>query len=208
MQSQRRNVPVITGLGLLLVLGGFLNGRLWSPNDVPGREAPGPSDPATPAAVADKATALEIATQFAQAIAGPSEGAADYIDEAVAFAAPEWRARAAELAENTLAFIEERYGEGGQIVFHPVKYRVGAQSEEQAVVDIWGVALGSGPNLAGIEESWLTGTVHLSYVDGEWKVSDQSSVGGPTPELLRTEDGFPVSRVLEEFEEYDDVPSP
>ena len=208
MQSQRRNAPVLAGLGLLLVLGGFLIGRLSSPNDVPGQEAPGPSDSGPPSAAADKATALEVATQFARAIAGPSEGTGAYIDEAVAFAAPEWRGRAAELAENTLAFIEERYGEEGQIVFHPVKYRVEAQSEEQAVVDIWGVTLGSGPNLAGIEESWLTGTIHLSYVDGEWKVSDQSSVGGPTPELLRTEDDFPVSRVLEEFEEYDDVPSP
>jgi hypothetical protein len=197
----------VLGLSLLLLVIAFLAGRATS-SDPDARPEPVPAiGGESQEAEGDTDSPLAAATTFARVIAGPSGDAEDYLTDVSALAAPAWRERAAELATNTLGFIEERYGQGGQIVFHPLKHRVRDESEDEALVDIWGVVLASGPKLGGIEESWLTGTIHLLYVDGSWKVSEQTSVGGPTPELLRTEDGFSVSRILEEFEEFDDVPT-
>jgi hypothetical protein len=124
----------------------------------------------------------------------------------VSIAASQWKARAEELAQNGTEFVIERYGEGGAVEFQPVRYRVRSHSSESAVIDIWGVVLGSGPKLNGIEESWITGTVSLVWEGSQWKVSGQSSKGGPTPELLRTEEQGTVGEVLNEFKEYRDAP--
>jgi hypothetical protein len=64
--------------------------------------------------------------------------------------------------------------------------------------------LASGPKIIGIEESWITGTINLQWVGSQWKVAGQSSSGGPTPELLRTDEEKTVTEILNEFSEYGD----
>jgi hypothetical protein len=123
-------------------------------------------------------------------------------------AAPGWADRAEELAGNAIAFVNERYGEGGQVSFHPVRYRVVEFSDEEATIDIWGLVLGSGPKLAGIEESWITGTLEIVWINESWKVKGQSSRGGPTPELLKTDGEAAVPEEFEGFEEYEDALRP
>jgi hypothetical protein len=108
---------------------------------------------------------------------------------------------AEELAENGLDFLADRYGEGGSFSFVPARYRVTRYSEEAAAVELWGVTLLSGPKIRGIEESWVTGTIELVWIDGDWRVAGQASEAGPTPELLTTEDSRSVDQ-LDGFEEF------
>jgi hypothetical protein len=120
-------------------------------------------------------------------------------------AAPEWKERARELADNALAFLRDRY-EDGSASFTPVRYRVADYTEDAAVVEIWGVTLISEPKSDGIDESWVTGTIELRWV-GDWRVVGGGSVIGPTPQLLQTREGAATS-VLDDFEGYGYAPFP
>lgn len=172
--------------------------------------APDASGPATSSGQVDqssgtmisRAGAIQAATAFAQVMVGPSGDASAYRDEMESIAAPAWRSRAGELADTSIDFVRTRYGQGGAIEFEPIRYRVRSYSGSEAVIDLWGVILASGPRTEAIEESWITGTVHLVLVDSEWRVAHQSSKGGPTPELLRTEEEVTAAQILTEFSEY------
>jgi len=182
---------------------GFLLGRgsaEESPKQVPGA-TPSSSDTAEPSE-----TALEAATRYSRTLTGPSGDVDTYLAEVAELAAPGRSDRFAELAANAVDFVEERYGPGGSVEFHPVKYRIESESASEAKVEIWGVVLGSGPNVNGIEESWVSGALQLVLVDSGWKVASQSSGSGPTPELLRGEDQFSFMRLLQDFEDYRDAP--
>ena len=196
-------------LVLLLLLVGivaFLIGRGQSPDAETNANPPAPSQSGEPTAATDESSAVRAATLYARIMAGPSADSEAYLVDMRAIAADQWKARAEELARNGSEFVADRYGQDGAVEFQPVRYRVRSFSEQAAVIDIWGVVLASGSKLGGIEESWITGTVNLVWVGSEWKVSGQSSEGGPTPELLRTEGTGSVDEVLMDFKEYDDAP--
>ena len=202
--SGRRHPLAFAAIAFVLLALGFFLGRSTieeAPESVP-NASPSSSDTSGP-----NETPLEAATRYSRILTGPSGNAETFLADVADIAAPEWVDRSMELAGNSADFVAERYGPGGSIEFHPVKYRIESESPSEATVVIWGVVLGSGPNLKGIEESWVTGTLQLVLVDAEWKVADQSSVGGPTPELLRAEDEFSVTRILQDFEDYDDAPN-
>lgn len=193
-------------LVLALVVIAFVIGRATAPEGELDIQERTPDDSALPTATADELSAVDAATRFARIMTGPSDDPAAYIEEMKSIAASQWKARAERLAQNGIEFVTERYGQGGSVELQPVRYRVRSHSPESAVIDIWGVVLGSGPKVNGIEESWVTGTVSLVWVDSQWKVSGQSSKGGPTPELLRTEAEGTVQEVLADFKEYSDAP--
>ena len=197
-----RHPLVLAAIAFVFLALGFLLGRgtVQEPEQVP------EASPSSPDISEPLETPLEAATRYGRIMTGPSGDVETYLAEMDALAAPEWTERAAELAANGVDFVEERYGPGGSVEFYPVRYRIESESASEATVEIWGVVLGSGPNVNGIEETWGTGTLELVLVDSEWKVRGQSSVGGPTPELLRTEDAFPVTRILQDFEDYDNAP--
>lgn len=199
----RTRILVLVVLFVALVIA-FAMGRASAPDDI--AEAP-PSTSTEPsnADTRDEASAVAAATRFSRVLTGPSGDADTYMDEIVRVAAPGWTDRARELAQNGIDFVTQRYGNGGTVEFTPVRYRVRSFSPEQAVIDLWGVVLGSGPKVGGIEESWVTGTLELQFVESEWKVSAQSSRGGPTPELLRTEESQTVDEILSDFVEYSDA---
>ena len=199
----RRNPLLFGAIAFVFLALGFLLGRGSAdepPTQVP-EAAPPSSDTTEPIE-----TPLEAATRYGRILTGPSGDVDTYLAEMDALAAPEWADRAAELAANGVDFVEERYGPGGSVEFHPVKYRIESESASEATVEIWGVVLGSGPNVNGVEETWGTGTLDLVLVDSEWKVTGQASVGGPTPELLRAEDAFSITRILQDFQDYSDAP--
>lgn len=182
---------------------GFLLGRSLSQE--PSKQVPETS-PSSSDITEPTETALEAATRYSRVVTGPSGDVETYMDEVADLAAPEFTDRAAELSANSVEFVEERYGSGGNVEFHPVKYRIESESATEATVEIWGVVLGSGPNVSGVEETWATATLDLLLVDSEWKVAGQSSAAGPTPELLRAEDDYSVTRILQDFEDYSDAP--
>lgn len=188
--------------GLLLILLGVLIGRVTAPE----KSALPADSPSAGGGNVDLSRtedgAVEAATNFGRVMAGPTNDPAAYQEALVALAAPQWTQEAAKLAANTLDFVRDRYGEGGNLTFAPVRYRLASYSTSEAVVQLWGATIASGPKVRGIEESWVTGTIHLLWIDGHWQVVGQESAAGPTPELLRATDDVSYQTVLEEFEEF------
>jgi hypothetical protein len=204
----RRRVLVLSGIAIALaLLVGILIGRSLAPEEdvAPPQTAPPASTPEETDYALTEEGAVEAATEYSKIMASPSADTAAYLNAVSQIAAPEWRERARELAENTISFVEERYGAGGDLEFNPIRYRLRSYSSDEATVDIWGVVLGSGPHVAGIEESWITGTVTLVSIGGEWKLSGQTSKGGPTPELLQTDEDASANLILNQFREYSDA---
>jgi hypothetical protein len=188
---------------VLLVIAFFV-GRATAPDDSP--PTPSTADQASDGSGVprNEASAVDAATDNARVMASFSGDRQAYLEEAVGIAAPQWESRAEELAQGAADFISERYGSGAVVEFKPIRYRVKSYSEDRAEIDIWGVVLATGSKIGGIEESWVTGTIELVWVKSEWKVAGQSSKGGPTPELLRTEDTATDSEIINEFREYEE----
>lgn len=154
-----------------------------------------------------EAGAVEAATNFARAMASVSRDVEAYRRAIRTLAAPDWRDDAEKLAANSVDFLTERYGLNGSFTFSPVRYRVSSFSNGGATVEVWGVTVASGPKVSGIEESWLTASLELIWVEGDWRVAGESSEAGPTPELLQTRDQR-LADELEGFKEYQYAPSP
>lgn len=150
--------------------------------------------------------AIAAATAFAKVMSAATADLEAYRLAMETIAAPEWKARARELAISGVRFVRDRYGDQGVLTFVPVRYRVADYSGARARIEIWGVTLGQGPKVEGIEESWVTGAVELTW-SGDWRVTGGTSQSGPTPELLQTEVGAPFS-ILEGFQEYFGAPTP
>ncbi len=203
----RTAVRIAAVVAVVLIALAYFLGRATNPSprdpiaDAPGVLMTSSPDPS----IGSEESAVTAATEFARIMTGPSGDPDVYIEQMESIAAPQWSERASDLAKNAIQFVRERYGEQGRVEFYPVKYRLRSYSAEQAVVDIWGVVLGSGPKIPGVEESWITGTVNLILLDSEWKVVGQSSEAGPTPELLRTKDTATTEEILNEFNEYSDA---
>ena len=116
-------------------------------------------------------------------------------------AAPDWRDRAIQLAENNSAFLTRRYGNATSR-FVPVSYRVRSFSQEAATVSVWGVSVVGGSDVQRLEESWVTGTLRLIWIGGDWRVTGSDSDVGPTPRLMQLEDGLTFDS-LKGFKEYE-----
>jgi hypothetical protein len=151
--------------------------------------------------------AIQAATNFTRVMASVPEDASEYLAAAETMAAPEFLNDARRLAQNGIEFLRDRYGDGGSFSFAPLQYRVVGYSDSEATIQVWGVTVASGPKIQGIEESWLTGTLKLVWVNDDWRLSAQESVTGPTPELLQTSDGEGLPS-LDNFREYEHAPSP
>jgi len=200
-ESNRRKWLVAALIGVMLALAFFVGRGTAPEQDESVRVPAGGGTPENQTQQTEEG-AVEAATSFARIMAAPSGDTAAYLDTAEEIAAPGWEDRARELAQGALDFVNGRYGEDASVAFHPIRYRVRSWSSEEAAIDIWGVVLASGPKVGGVEESWVTATLNLRWVESGWKVEGQSSQGGPTPELLRTEDQVPLDEVLEDFQEY------
>lgn len=199
---KKRGLSIAAAIALLLIIGFFV-GRVTAPDSVDeGNSAPPEKELSTPDENSE-AGAVEVATSIAQLMAAPTGDTTSYLEAAEEIAAPGWEARARELAQGAIDFVDDRYGSDASVSFQPVRYRVRSYSSDETTIDIWGVVLASGQKVGGVEESWVTATLTLVWVDSTWKVADQSSKGGPTPELLRTEEEVPIDEVLDDFEEYD-----
>jgi hypothetical protein len=215
--SRGKRKWLLTGTMLLLgIFIGMLLGRALPSDSANPR--PTPSEERDPDAQDElgvrlgyeptQAGAVAAATSFSRVMTGPTDDPDRYRTAMAMIAAPQWRARAVQLADNAIEFVSDRYGEGGTVAFHPVRYRVVSHSSTEAKVELWGVVLASGPNIGGVEESWITAEITLHWVEGDWRVAGQSSEGGPTPELLRTEGGPQIESVLNRFKEYESGPEP
>lgn len=192
----------IAAIALLTL--GVLIGRSLAPTHEDGADNAhrSPNSRGTGTGLRSESGALEAATDFAEVLSGAIEEPDSYHDVVLGFAAPEWEAEAEILVTNTLGFVNRRYGEGAEISFTPIRYRIAEFSDVHAVVALWGVTVASGSKIAGLEESWTTGTIRLRWITNRWLVVDQASQAGPTPELLGSSDEIDAS-VLQGFREYE-----
>lgn len=206
----RRRGLVLSAIAIALaLLIGIVVGRSLAPEeDVAQPESPAPArtEDGTDYAQSE-AGAVRAATDFAQVVAAASEDKEAYRESIRRLADPRWVSDAEDVADNTLEFLDERYGLEGSFSFVPAKYRVADFSREEATIQIWGVTLSTGPKINGIEETWITGTVELAWTTDGWRVSGQESATGPTPELLQAQDDLGGNE-LAGFEEYIDGPTP
>lgn len=203
-RSRKTVLSLIAALALF-ALGVFL-GRSLAIGESEAGSSPTARPPESILELRTERGAVVAATAFARLMVGPSEDEDSYKEEMAVLAAPSWRARADQLANNSIEFVRSRYGEGGTISFSPLKYRVASYSSSEAAIEVWGVVIASGPRVEGLEESWITGTVRIRWLDSEWKVIGQSSQGGPTPELLNA-GGESLSHFrLEGFRDYQSAP--
>lgn len=207
-KSRRPLVLSVIAIAVALLVG-ILIGRSLAPDEDVAR--PQSLPPARTPAVTDytqtEAGAIQAATDFARVVAAASEDETAYRESIRRFAAPAWTSEAEKLADNTLDFLQQRYGLDGTFSFVPARYRVADFSPDRATIELWGVTLSTGPKVDGTEETWITGTVELVWTADGWRVSGQDSATGPTPELLQAEDER-GSNALAGFEEYVNGPTP
>jgi hypothetical protein len=211
--SRRATVVTLSGLLLALLIGFWLGGVL-GPDTEKSAQPPivTSSSPEEINGVLlgydrTRKGAVAAATNFGEVMASVTTDEVSYRDAIRTIAAPQWISEAEKLADNSLRFLKQRYGLGGSFSFVPAKYRVSSYSDHAATVQVWGVTLASGPKIEGLEETWLTGTVDLEWVSGDWRVAGQDSVTGPTPELLHADDNRQGNALIG-FENYQHAPLP
>jgi len=204
------------GLVLVSIILAFFIGRATSPTTehaVPNEgqktlNEPGPTDlingvPVGYAPTKEGATAA--AFEFARIMAGGQADSSAYRLVMETLAAPSWKNRARELAENSAQFVQDEYGVGGAVSFYPLRYQVTDFAETSATIELWGVALAAGRNSSRADEAWLIGEVSLAWVNGDWRVTAQRSEPGPTPLLLQNQQGSSFDRV-DGFREFESAP--
>jgi hypothetical protein len=212
-RRRSRTWQLLTIVALAAVL--FLAGRATAPGEsgeppvggglpTPSSLPPPPSSPSHPRTPEGAAGA---ATRFARVMSGATSDQAAFVEATEAIAAPSWRDEARRLAHNGVDFIIERYGPNGESMFVPVRYRILEFSRDEATIEVWGVTLAMGSSVPGIDESWVTGTLELAWVENRWLMAGGDSRVGPTPRLLQTGDPAPISH-LEGFREYTRAPQP
>ena len=218
MADRRRTSIALLALVLIGAAAAFFVGRATAPDEATSkpdsdREAstndPGPTDELNGVPIGyarSEAGAIEAATNFAR-VMGTTDGDFDaYFSAMETIAAAEWRNDAEELAQNGIDFVMDRYGEGGTLTFVPVRYRVEQFSDSDATVAVWGVTLSSGPKVQGLDQTWVTGTIHLGWVTDDWRVVGGESTPGPSPRMLNDSNTTPGD--LDGFLEYERAPRP
>lgn len=206
--GQPQQPIVLIGIAVLVaLLLGIWIGRALAPSQEESSPIPSPNTRDEGEYPQTEEGAVAAAAEFSRIIADVSADEDQYRQAIQEVAAADWASKANELADNTLSFLDERYGSEGTFSFVPARYRVIEFTGDAATIDLWGVTLATGPKISGVEETWITGTLELVWTSNGWRVAGQGSATGPTPELVRSEDereGNPLS----DFEEFRHAPTP
>lgn len=89
---------------------------------------------------------------------------------------------------------------------HPLATRVEFYAADAARVSVWTVTVLAAAGVALPQSEWMTVTVDVEWVDGDWRVDDVRSVLGPTPILSPKDEPWPSERFdtgLDGFERID-----
>lgn len=203
-----RHVLVI----LLVVLAVFAAGLavgMASPRDDGGEvEAPtaGPpesstTEPSLPAGhPRTRAGATRAARDFLSVGAGSLiADPARYLAVMEEMSAPEWDDRARATGRNAIAFFEHRYGRDGSALSVPVATEIKRFSRVTAVVELWSVAVMSGPKHPDGEQIWGRTSLSLRWVEGDWRVSTSDTRSVAPPLLPEGQQTGSVAAQIEEF---------
>ncbi|MGH9212783.1 MAG: hypothetical protein ACRD2C_19250 [Acidimicrobiales bacterium] len=64
---------------------------------------------------------------------------------------------------------------------HPLAWRVDRYSPGRATVAVWTMRLLSASDVAVPQTEWLTSTLDLDWVNGDWRLAEVRDTAGPTP---------------------------
>lgn len=91
----------------------------------------------------------------------------------------------------------------------PLAWRVESFSETEARVSVWTVTILSAAGVAAPQSEFLTVTLDLAWVDGDWRVDGVRDTPGPTPVSGPQDqpwDAVPFDRALDGFTRMDGEP--
>jgi hypothetical protein len=125
-----------------------------------------------------------------------------YVAAMRTMSAPEWEARAADIARNATEFVTNRYGLDVDVRTVPVGYRIRSFDGDTASLDVWVVTIASGNERPVGEQIWDVHSIQLRWIDGDWRLSSQESQGGAAPAFLPGQSSADVSTVVKEFRDY------
>lgn len=189
-------VTLVAGL-LLLRLGSTDHSTSKGTDSPPAASRPRPtvaagaSGPAGDAAgvpvgfASNKAGAISAAVTYSTAAQRWLYFTDDEIKAAIAeIATP---AAAERLADDVVADVSMARGQLGQSegriwwLVRPLAWRVDDYRDTEARVSVWTVTILSAAGVAAPQSEFLTVTLDLSWVDGDWRVDGVRDTPGPTP---------------------------
>ncbi len=93
----------------------------------------------------------------------------------------------------------------------PLAWRVESFNQDEARVAVWTVTVLSAEEVAAPQSEWVTVTVDLAWVDGDWRVDSVRDTPGPTPVTGQNDqpwDAAPFDDALAGFTRMDGEPAP
>lgn len=230
--SGRNRVLVFAGTAAALFLIGAL--LITTAGDPPreaerasGDAAPATSEPVAPASPVPAGENAGMPTGFASgehgaAVAGVSYATASqrwlyFTDDEIRAAIHQIATPAAapRLAEDVVAEVavarEQLGASSGRVwwLVRPLAWEVEYHRSDEARVSVWVVTVLSAAEVAAPQSEWMTVTVDLSWVDGDWRVDAVRDAPGPTPMAGpndRPWDAVPFDETLSGFTRMDGEP--
>jgi hypothetical protein len=230
--TQRRRRGLVAGgaVAAALLAGATVLGWLGRANGERSATGDGPAGSATPARGAAPGTAAGAggppAAGFARDDAGAVQAALAYTvawrhswlhmgDEGLAAAVAqvavptEVDALAAQLVDETRPAREQLAGSTGTGSWvDPLAWRVETYSASEARVAVWVMTTLAGRDLAVPQAEWMTVTVDLAWVEGDWRVAGLANRRGPSPMTSPRDDPWDSGRFLAGLEGFAPVAPP
>ena len=93
----------------------------------------------------------------------------------------------------------------------PLAWRVETYSDHEARVAVWVMTTLAGRDLSAPQAEWMTVTVDLEWVEGDWRITAIRDRPGPTPIASPRDepwDAVPFAEALEGFTRMGEEPAP
>ena len=120
-------------------------------------------------------------------------------------------ALAAQVVDETRPAREQLAASTGASWVDPLAWRVEAYSNARASVAVWTVTVLSAQGVAVPQSEWMTVTVDLEWVEGDWRITAIRDRPGPTPIASPRDepwDAVPFAEALEGFTRMGEEPAP
>lgn len=187
-----------------------------APRPVAASGAPGPAGEAAGVPVgfsADKPGAVAAAVAYSTASQRWLYFTDEEIEAAIAeIATPVAGPRLAEEAVADISMAREQLARSSGPVWwlvRPLAWRLDNYRDTQARVSVWTVTILSAAGVASPQSEFLTVTLDLSWVDGDWRIDGVRDTAGPTPITGPHDqpwDAEPFDRALDGFVRLDGEP--
>jgi len=161
--------------------------------------------------------AVDAATNYLVVLNSPLVLHPDQVRAAeAAMAAPTYQHQLIAAGDDNLRALDSSFGlasnagMGVQVVIRyvPIAFHVDSYDGQHAAVSVWAVWVLAEAGILPPQQHWLTSTMLLEWVSGDWKVTGASSRPGPVPsppQQLVLDPSSPLPDSLTEYREYQHV---